>query len=76
MNNLRILALVGLIGLFLGTSLQAQRLTRVRPDRYESAAITKTISLDRIENLSFTSSSYLGGRLCIRAVDIPTALIT
>ena len=76
MNNLRILALVGLIGLFLGTSLQAQRLTHVRPDRYESAAITKTISLDRIENLSFTSSSYLGGRLSIRAVDIPTARIT
>ncbi len=76
MNNLRTPIAALLVGLCLATSLQAQRMVRVRPDRFESPSITKTISLDRIENLSFTSSSYLGGRLSIRAADVSTARIT
>lgn len=65
-----------LISLAIGNALQAQRMVRVRPDRYESATTTKTISLEGIENLSFTSSSYLNGRLTVRATDITTAKIS
>ncbi len=76
MNNIRILIVALFAGISLANSVQAQRIMRVGPDRFESASVTKTISLDRIENLSFTSSSYLGGRLSIRAVDVPTARIS
>ncbi|MGB5137404.1 MAG: DUF4097 family beta strand repeat-containing protein [Candidatus Zixiibacteriota bacterium] len=76
MNNLRLALSVCVIGCLVGTTLLAQRMIRVRPDRYEEPTRTKTISLDRIENLSFTSSSYLNGRLTIRAADIPTARIS
>lgn len=76
MNNLRIVTTATLVCLIFGGSLYAQKIMRVRPDRYETAPETKSISLDRIENLSFTSSSYLNGRLNIRATDVPTARIT
>jgi hypothetical protein len=76
MNKLHLVIVALALNLASCPLLQAQHIARVRPDRYESATTTKTISLERIENLSFTSSSYLSGRLSIRAADVPTAQIT
>lgn len=76
MNNLRLFLSASLMLLLVATSLRAERFMKVRPDRFETVPITKTISLDRIENLSFNSSSYLNGRLTIRTSEISTAKIT
>lgn len=76
MINLRLILSTSLLLLLCATSLRAERIMKVRPDRYETATVTKTISLDRIENLSFNSSSYLNGRLSIRTSDVPTARIS
>ena len=76
MNKLRPVFLTLVVLLMAGSTLLAQRMIRVRPDRYEEPTITKTISLDRIENLSFTSSSYLNGRLTVRAADVPSTRIS
>ncbi len=53
----------------------AQEMTRGRGGRYERTAITKTFSLAGIENLSFSSSSYLSGTLTIRSTERSDARI-
>ncbi len=57
------------VGLLAVPSADAEKLTKVRPDRYEGEPIVKTFGVAGTENLSFTSSSYLHGSLTVRATD-------
>ena len=51
-------------------------ITRVSGSLYESNPETQVIKLKKFDNLSFTSSSYLGGRLSIHSTDSPMTTIS
>jgi hypothetical protein len=55
---------------------QNAQITKIDGSRYEGQRIPVTVEGKRFENLSFTASSYLGGKLSIKSSDRPNTTIT
>lgn len=55
---------------------QNEQIDKVSGSRYEGQRTVRTVDVKRYENLSFTASSYLVGRLSIRSSDKPGTVVT
>lgn len=72
----RLLTIVTLLLALTAPQLTAERIEKVSGSRYETATATRTLLAREYDNLSFTSSSYVGGTLIIRAGDTEESIIT
>jgi hypothetical protein len=73
MNRLSILLI--LLGSLTASSLLAERIERMSGSRYETEVTTAVVTVREFDNLSFTSSSYISGRLRLRSGDSEEAVI-
>lgn len=76
MKNIATFIFTGFLLLSSISATKADPIRRANGSRFESDRVTKTITLDGIENLSITTSSYLSGKLTVRAVNDATAKIS
>jgi hypothetical protein len=62
--------------LVLVVSAPAQRIERVEGSRFESEAVVQNLSEFPFENLSFSSSQYIGGILTVQSADLTAPRLT